>query len=87
MPELGGLYLPLIIQNVTDLEQGNRVLSGKVIGTNTLWLACYYPHCRGKLEIAYIFLQALTLSDEEDLGLVLVLWEMTRLGNFCCVDI
>lgn len=58
-----------------------------MIGTNALWLACHFPPCRGKLEIAYIFLQALTLSDEEDLGLVLVLWEMTRLGNFCYVDI
>lgn len=69
------------------MEQGNnRVVSGKV-RRNPLWLACYFPHCRGKLILAYVFLQALTPSNSEDLGLFLVRWEMTRVGKFCCVDI
>lgn len=66
MPGLGGHYLPLIIQNVIDLEHRNTVFSGKVMRRNAMWLARYFPHCRGKLIIAYVFLQALAWSDLED---------------------
>lgn len=88
MPGLGGHYLPLVIQNVIDLEQGNTVFSGKVMRRSTMWLlAHYFPHCKGKLIIAYGFLQALAWSDIENLGLLLLLfWEMTRVEKFC-VDI
>lgn len=37
---------------------------------NALCLACYFPHCRGKLPIAHFFLRALALSDSEDLGVL-----------------
>ena len=50
-------------------------------------LAFLFPHCRGKCQIACIFLQALTPSEAEDIGLFLVLWEKTRLGNLRYVDI